>query len=115
MDYFKAVGGLGLGSRLKRLSDAYLTEVKLLYAQRGLDFEPRFFPLFSLIFQNGETTVTEAARALNLTHPHISQLAKEMTKAGLLTTKKHPGDSRSRNLALTPKGKSLAQTVQPLW
>ena len=36
MDYFKAVGGLGLGSRLKRLSDLYLSEVRQLYAQRGV-------------------------------------------------------------------------------
>ena len=115
MDYFKAVGGLGLGSRLKRLSDAYMSEVKQLYAQRGWEFEPRFFPLFSLIFQNGEATVTDAAQELNLTHPHISQLAKDMMKARLLVSKKHPKDSRSRVLALTEKGKALAQEIQPLW
>src|SRR4051794_33114486 len=98
MDYFKAVSGLALGSRLRRLSDAYFSEVKLLYAQRGFDFEPRFFPLFSLIVQAGETTVTDAAEELNLTHPHISQLSKEMVKARLLTTKKNPRDSRSKTL-----------------
>ncbi|HTL13191.1 MAG TPA: bifunctional helix-turn-helix transcriptional regulator/GNAT family N-acetyltransferase [Bdellovibrionota bacterium] len=115
MDYFRAVGGLGLGSRLKRLSDAYMGEVKQLYTEKGLDFEPRWFPLYSLLFHSGPITVTAAALELRLTHPHISTLAKELCKAGLVTLKANPDDARSRTLCLTPKGRKLAEQVQPLW
>jgi DNA-binding MarR family transcriptional regulator/ribosomal protein S18 acetylase RimI-like enzyme len=115
MDYFKAVGGLGLGSRLKRLSDTYLSEVKILYAEQGYDFEPRWFPLFSLLFHQNEVTVTSAAEELNLTHPHISQLTKELIKSKLVRCKDNPKDARSRILSLTEKGKKLALEIQPLW
>jgi len=115
MDYFKTVGGLGLGSRLRRLSDTYFGEVKTLYAQRGFEFEPRFFPLFSLLHQSGDTTVTDAATKLKLTHPHISQLCKDMTKQGLLKIKKNPTDSRSRVITLSQKGTDLAASLLPLW
>lgn len=115
MDYFKTVGGLGLGSRLKRLSDAYLSEVKKLYAEQGYEFEPRWFPLFSLLSQRKEVTVTSASQELNLTHPHISLLAKELTRAKLAAYKRNPKDARSRTLVLTEKGSRLAKQVQPLW
>ena len=85
MDYFHSIGVLGLGSRLKRLSDLCMAEVKHIYAAAGLDFEPKWFPLFHILYTQGEITVTEAASQLHLTHPHISQLVKEMLAAKLIS------------------------------
>ena len=115
MDHFKALAGLGLGSRLKRLSDLYMSEVKLLYTEQKLEFEPRWFPLFSYLYQNDQTTVTSAARELSLAHPYISQVAKEMASVGLIACKHNPRDDRSRTLSLPDKGRKLGRDLPPLW
>src|SRR5262245_16119370 len=107
MDFFQQVGVLGLGSRLKRLSDVCMSEVRQIYSNAGLDFDPKLFPLFFILQEQGSLTVTEAARQLDLTHPHISQLVKEILKAKVVAMKPNPEDGRSRILILTPKGKNL--------
>jgi ribosomal protein S18 acetylase RimI-like enzyme len=115
MDYFQNVGELGLASRLKRLSDAFMSEVKSCYEAEGVEFEPRWFPLYSLLLQQREATVTYAAQQLNLTHPHISLLAKELARAGLIAFRKDAKDARSRILVLTARGQALAKEVAGLW
>lgn len=115
MDYFETVGELGLGSRLKRLSDAFMSGSKRAYEAERHDFEPRWFPLFSLLLKESQTTVSNAAEKLKITHPHISQIAKELEKAKLAHWRTNLKDGRSRTLALTEKGQDLAKQVQPLW
>lgn len=115
MDYFETVGELGLGSRLKRLSDSFMSGSKKAYEAEGLDFEPRWFPLFSLLLKEGQTTVSHAAETLKFTHPHISQIAKELERSKLVSWRTNHKDGRSRMLALTEKGQNLAKQVQPLW
>lgn len=115
MDYFEAVGALGLGSRLKRLSDAFMLGSKRVYELTGHDFEPRWFPLFSLLYADGTTTVSAAADKLKITHPHVSLLAKELNSRKLITWKSNPKDKRSRTITLSAKGLELAKQIQPLW
>ncbi len=115
MDYFKQIGELALGSRLKRLGESFMSEVKDLYAEQGIDFEPRWFPLFSLLYSGKDVSVTAAATALNLTHPHVSLLAKEMAGAKLLAVRPHAKDARAKLLSLTPKGRQLGRKLEPAW
>lgn len=115
MDFFEKVGALGLGSRLKRLSDICLSDVRELYEESGIDFEPKWFPVFVLLLERKQITITEAAEMLNLTHPHVSLYAKEMNRAKLTSFITNPDDGRSRLLTLTPKGHTTAQQLQPLW
>jgi len=115
MDYFHSVGALGFASRLKRLSDVCMAEVKDIYSASGLDFEPKWFPLFHLLYGQEEITVTEAASQLHLTHPHISQLVKEMLAAKLISLRAHRSDKRSRRIVMSPKGKAMAKALQPIW
>lgn len=115
MDHFQAVGELGLGSRLKRLSDIFMVDVKKAYESEGYDFEPRWFPLFSLLLREGPTTVSAAAEELKITHPHISQMAKELEARKLISFKANQNDGRSRDLFLTAKGRELGERIHPLW
>jgi ribosomal protein S18 acetylase RimI-like enzyme/DNA-binding transcriptional ArsR family regulator len=115
MDFFNTIGFLGLASRLKRLSDSCMSEVKQIYATAGVDFEPKWFPLFYMLYKQGEITITEAAANLGMTHPHISQLAKEMLKAKLIVSRSNKTDGRSRIIALSTQGKNMANKLEPLW
>ncbi len=115
MDFFEKVGALGLGSRLKRLSDIYLSDVRELYEESGIKFEPKWFPVFVLLLERKQITITEAAELLNLTHPHVSLYAKEMNQAKLSCFIDNPDDGRSRLLTLTRNGRTTAQQLQPMW
>ena len=115
MDHFSQIGNLALGSRLKRMSDYIMTEGKEIYKSKGVDFEPKWFPLFSLLNDKEKVTITEAAKALGFTHPFISQLAKEMEKKGLVKAVANQMDGRSRYIQLTTKGESVAHELLPIW
>jgi GNAT superfamily N-acetyltransferase/DNA-binding HxlR family transcriptional regulator len=115
MDHFDAVGALGLGSRFKRLSDTFMADVKSAYLREGYAFEPRWFPVFSYLARQSSTTVSEVAAALRITHPHVSQIAKELENHKLISLKENVNDGRSRIMRLTTKGQNLAKIVSPLW
>lgn len=115
MDHFKSLGGLGLGSRMKRMSDYLMTEVREIYRNDGADFDPGCFPLFSLLAKRKDLTVTEAAGHLKMTHPYVIKMAQGLENKGLLISKSSKRDKRSRTLTLTEKGCRLAVEFQPVW
>jgi len=115
MDFFDAVGSLALGSRLKRLSDMFMAEGRTVYRTAGVDFEPRWFPVFFILQQRGSLTVTEAAAELGVPHTYVSQLLKELRQAKLVSFKRHPEDGRSRLVVLTAEGRALGAVLTPLW
>jgi DNA-binding MarR family transcriptional regulator len=60
-------------------------------------------------------SVTAIADALGLTHPAVNQIATQMARRGLLTSRKDKDDERRRLLSLTPKGRQTVKKLQPLW
>ena len=114
-DFFDAVGTLALGSRLKRLGESLMADGRVIYQSAGIDFEPRWFPLFFLLREYGQTTVTEVAASLGVPHPYVSQLVKEMRRAKLIVFRRHPDDGRSRIVQLSAQGETLAEKVEPVW
>ena len=115
MDFIQDLGHLALGSRLKRLSDRIMSDGAEVYREAGLEFEPRWFPLFRLLADRGPMSVGEAASALGLTHAAISQTANVMTKQKIIAAKKDRGDERRRVLSLTELGMEILPKIQPLW
>lgn len=113
--HFDLVGSLALGSRLRRLSDYYLSEVKKVYKARNLDFDPTWFPLFTFLRNAGKSGIMEAAENLGITHPHVIQLARQLEKKGYIQSVASKTDARSRELMLTPKGRKVADKLDPVW
>jgi DNA-binding MarR family transcriptional regulator len=114
-DFFAAIGSLGIASRLKRLSDRLMAETRAVYRAAGVEFEPRWFPVFFLLQQHRKITVMDVAAHIGVPHTYVSQLIKEMRAEALVQFEQNPDDGRSRLVALTPKGMALADTLQPLW
>ena len=115
MDFIQNLGHLALGSRLKRLSDRIMAAGQEVYRDANVDFEPRWFPLFRLLAEEGPLSVGEAAEALGLTHAAISQTARMMKKRGFLSSMKDPEDERRRVLSLTDRGRDELPKLRPLW
>ncbi len=115
MDYLAELGTLGLGSRLRRLSELFFEETADVYRFYNFDLEPRYFGLLSYLHHYGSAGVTEAAKALHLTHPAISQMSRELLASDWISNQSDPKDERRRLLCLSEKGKSLIEELQPIW
>jgi DNA-binding MarR family transcriptional regulator len=115
MDLISELGTLAFASRLKRLSDWGMQSTLDVYKFYEIDFEPRFFPLFYYLSQKGEASIMELAENLNISHPAVIQIAKDLEKKGLIISKKSAEDARKRNLKISKKGKNLLPKLQKIW
>ena len=115
MDLISELGALAWGSRLKRLSDLIMKQASAVYQSYGIEFEPKWFPLFYLLAQKQEMGIMEIAEKLQVTHPVVIQIAKELEKKGWVTSKKSGDDGRKRILKLTKKGLDFLPQLQNIW
>ena len=115
MDLLRQLGPLAVASRLRRLTEWLYKDGARIYREQSLDFEPRWFPLFYLLKESGEISVTRAAEALGLTHPAVNQIAGEMSKRGLLESASDKKDKRKRLLRLSQKGRKALSVLEPVW
>ncbi|MBC3759035.1 bifunctional helix-turn-helix transcriptional regulator/GNAT family N-acetyltransferase [Hyunsoonleella sp. SJ7] len=115
MDALQGFGELGLGSRLKRISEYLMKEGQLIYDHFEIDFDPYLFPVFKLISQKDGITNTEIYNALSLTQPAITQSINKLTRKGLIDFENHDTDKRKKIIHLSTKGKKLLKQLQPIW
>ncbi len=115
MDFLHQMGEAALASRLRRVSERLLQDAGRVYRKAGLDFEPRWYPLFHLLQERSPLSVTQAAHALGLTHPAISQMASLLIRRGLVEGLADERDGRRKLLSLTREGEDLARRLEPVW
>ncbi|MFD2725914.1 bifunctional helix-turn-helix transcriptional regulator/GNAT family N-acetyltransferase [Hyunsoonleella rubra] len=115
MDALQGFGELGLGSRLKRISEHLMKEGQLIYDHFEIDFDPYLFPVFKLISQKDGITNTEIFNAVGLTQPAVTQSIHKLTKKGLIELIDDDSDKRRKIIHLSPKGKTLLKQLQPIW
>ncbi len=115
MNFYKSAGGLILGTRLKRLSDRFLQEVGQIYQGLEIDFEPSWFPVFFLLRENGNLSMTDIATAMDVSHSAISQMISSLRKRELIQLVEDPQDARRKKVSLTQLGANLLQKVTPVW
>lgn len=115
MDLLADLGELALASRLRRLSDRLLRDVSRLYGDLDVPFEARWFPLLQALRRQSPQTVTGLARALGLTHPAVTALAREMARHGLVASRQDPRDARRRLVRLAAGGRAVVERLDPVW
>jgi DNA-binding MarR family transcriptional regulator/GNAT superfamily N-acetyltransferase len=104
MDFLQQLGPVALGSRLRRLSEYLTGEAAGIYADYGLNFQPRWYPVFYLVANRPGISSNEIAGHIGHTHASVSQIVKELVGHGLLTMTPDAQDQRRRLMALTPLG-----------
>ena len=109
------LGLLGLGSRLKRLSDLLYRQIDAVYAQEKVIFQARNYPLLQLLYENESMSVTQLANVLGQTHPAISQMSKKLEQNGWLYHQVDSADERRRMLSITPAGFDVFDLLSPIW
>lgn len=106
---------LGLGSRLKRLSDSLMKEITLVYKKVGIDFDPYLFPVFKTIVDEKKITTSIITKKLKVSQPSVTQSINKLFKKELILYKTDKLDSRKKNIELSIKGKKILKEITPLW
>ncbi len=112
MDFYDRIGVMALGSRLRRLGDRLGEEAARIYALYGTELQPRWFPVFFLLGERDEESVSAIAEAIGHTHASVSQIVSEMVKQGYAVTRKGMSDGRKSFVTLTPRGRETIAKVR---
>ena len=115
MTDLKDYGGLLMGSRLRRLSEALYAGVDEVYREHGVQLSSRCFPILFLLRDNGPLAITDLAGRLGQSHPALSQMSRKLLSEGVVTERADPADERRRMLDLSRKGQALMARLGPVW
>jgi len=111
MDIFKKTGKMALGSRLRLLTAKVTEDAAKIYELYNVDFSPKWFPVFFVLYDEGAKTITEIAELIGHSQPSVTKIVKEMAKAGLVKDNLKSLDKRRNIVGLTQKGDKIAEKV----
>ncbi|WP_127129668.1 MarR family winged helix-turn-helix transcriptional regulator [Pseudoflavitalea rhizosphaerae] len=115
MNFYESLGFLVLGSRLRRLSENFLSDVNRVYAEHQLKFDASWFPVFYILSKQKQVSIRYIADELAVSHSAISQLVSSLQEKGLLKTTASAEDGRKKVVTFTAKGQKLQQQIEPVW
>ncbi|MGZ3767017.1 MAG: bifunctional helix-turn-helix transcriptional regulator/GNAT family N-acetyltransferase [Mucilaginibacter sp.] len=112
MDFYNKVGKKAIGSRLRGLSDLITNDAAKVYQMYGIEMQPRWWPVFYMLTESEENSITAIAREIGQTHASVSQVVREMVKNEFVTERRDKDDQRKNFVSLTAKGKNAAAKLQ---
>lgn len=115
MNLFERTGKMALGSRLRLLTAKVTEDASKIYDLYNVEFSPKWFPVFFILSEDGEKTITEIASEIGHSQPSVTKIVKEMITANLVEENLKSSDKRRNVVALTEKGKNLSEEMAPQW
>ncbi len=115
MNFYRNLGFLVFGSRLRRLSEAFLSDVNNIYKSHKIPFDAAWFPVFYILSQEGEVSIRQISNELGISHSAASQMVSSLQEKGLIKSTVSKKDARHKVVAFTVKGQKLLQKIQPVW
>ncbi len=112
MNFFNDVGIMSIGTRLRMLSERMTEDATKIYEMYNVGLKPKWFPVFYVLSQNQEKTITAIANEIGHSHPSVSKIVQEMLKAGIVSEKKDKSDGRKNNIELSTKGKQIVLLIK---
>lgn len=112
MDFFNKVGKAAIGSRLRMLTESITEDATHIYQLYGIEMQPKWFPVFYVLSQGEEKTITAIAKEIGHSHPSVSKIISEMSASGLVKEKKDTSDGRRNMVSLTKKGIEVNTKIQ---
>ncbi|MBQ9275075.1 MAG: MarR family transcriptional regulator [Succinivibrio sp.] len=110
--FFNRVGKVALGSRLRALS-AYITaQAGEIYALYGLDFKPKWFPVFYALTERNQLTAAQLAADIGYSHQAVVKVVNELLEAGLVEQVSDPADARTHPVTLSARGEQVAEVLK---
>lgn len=111
MEFFNKVGKVALGSRLRLITTMITDDASKIYELYGVDFVPKWFPVFFVLAEEGEKTITEIAEEIRHSQPSVTKIIKEMTAEGLINNNLKSKDKRRNVVGLSEKGIELSEQI----
>jgi DNA-binding MarR family transcriptional regulator len=115
MSFYESLGFLVFGSRLRRLSETFLSDVNRIYSTHKLKFDAAWFPVFYILSRKESVSIKDIADELGISHSSVSQLVSALQQKGLVKTTTATDDARRKVVAFTAKGKKLQEQIAPVW
>lgn len=117
MDVITQNGHLFLGSRLKRLSDRFLTDAtKITHSLGFKDLYPSQTVLIAALENSPPVSVSKLAKELGLSQPAVTRNLSILGKQGYVKYVSGPNDQRQKLISLSKKGQDLASQLRArLW
>lgn len=112
MEFFNKVGKVALGSRLRLMTASFTEDAAEIYKLYGVDFNPKWFPVFYTLTEKREITITEIANEIGHSQPSVSKIIQEMTGAGILEEGLKNDDKRKNSVVLTEKGILISEKIK---
>lgn len=113
MDFYNNTGKMALGSRLRRLSEQITEDAAQVYTIYNVPLQPKWFPVFHVLSQGHDKTITAIAEEIGHSHPSVSTIIREMVKQGIVVEKKDKKDGRRNMVSLSKKGKDILTNITP--
>jgi DNA-binding MarR family transcriptional regulator/GNAT superfamily N-acetyltransferase len=107
MEFFNKTGKMAIGSRLRLLTEKLTEDAASVYQAYGHNFQPKWFPVYFALLEEGASTITQLAKEIGHSHPSVSKIIAEMVKAGLVKESKDQNDKRRTTVELSAKGWEL--------
>jgi DNA-binding MarR family transcriptional regulator/GNAT superfamily N-acetyltransferase len=112
MDFYTRVGKMALGSRLRRLSELLTDQAAQVYSLYEVAIEPKWFPVFYVLSEGEEKSITQIAQEIGHSHPSVSTIVKEMVKKDIVAKGATRSDARENYVKLTDKGLTINKLIQ---
>lgn len=112
MEFFNKVGKVALGSRLRLMTAIITDEAARIYESYGMNFMPKWFPVFYTLIEEKEITITEIAAEIGHSQPSVSKIVQEMIAVGLVEDNQKSSDKRRNIVGLTPKGWEFSKELK---
>jgi len=112
MEFFDKVGTAAIGSRLRLLTEKITEDASHIYKLYDIELQPKWFPVFYVLSNGEEKTVTEIAKEIGHSHPSVSKILSEMTKEKLIAEKKDKTDGRKTIVKLSKKGLDITLKIK---
>ncbi len=115
MQFYQSLGYLVFGSRLRRLSESFLSDVNKVYQSLGIQFDASWFPVFYILSEKDEVSIRDISDELAVSHSAVSQLVSGLQQKGLILITVSASDARKKVIVLSEEGKKLQRQVAPVW
>lgn len=112
MRIFDKTGKMALGSRLRLLTARVTEDAAKIYDLYDVEFSPKWFPVFFVLSEEGEKTITEIADEIRHSQPSVTKIIQEMTAAGLVRDNLKSTDKRRNVVGLTQKGAEFSEKIR---
>lgn len=112
MEFFNKVGKAALGIRLRLMTAVVTDDAAKIYELYGVEFVPKWFPVFYTLAEEREITITEIANEIGHSQPSVSKIIQEMIAAGLIQESAKTDDKRKNNVTLTEKGILISKNIK---